>query len=316
MKPGFYINFFSIGFIILCICSGCGTMIRKAAVSQVGQVFANEQTWSVINSENDPELVWDSMPIAMKAMEVMLAQDPTNNKIKLVLAIAYVSYAQGDLSQQAQMTKNTNYYQSKHMSHRAYNLSLRGRDYALSALDSKYSDFSKNVRIDTQATLAQTTVEDVPALYWAAAGWAGGISANISDMENVADLPVAVAIMRRALELNEYYNDGAIHEFFIAYEARQPNATKENIAQAKMHFDKVIEYTHGERAYPYVVYAESVAVKTQDVKLFDEMLDKALAVNPNEIMKWRLVNTIAQERAAWLQTQKELLFIDFEEVKE
>ena len=91
------------------ILSGCGTIVRKAAVDQVGQVFANEQTWYVINSENDPELVWDSMPIAMKAMEVMLAQDPTNSKIKLVLAIAYVSYAQGDLAQQAQMTKNTDY---------------------------------------------------------------------------------------------------------------------------------------------------------------------------------------------------------------
>lgn len=316
MKPRFNLYICFIGMLILALCGGCGTIVRKAAVSQVAQVFANEQTWSVINSENDPELVWDSMPIAMKAMEVMLAQDPENSKIKLVLAIAYVSYAQGDLSQQAQRTKNTDYNQSKHLSHRAHNLSLRGRDYALSALDSKYPDFSKNVRIDTQATLAQTTLEDVPCLYWAAAGWAGGISANINDMENVADLPVAVAMMRRSLELNEYYNDGAIHEFFIAYEARQPNASKENLAQAKIHFDKVVEYTRGERAYPYVVYAESVAVKTQDVKLFDEMLDKALAINPNEVMKWRLVNTIAQERAAWLQTQKELLFIDFEEIKE
>ncbi|MEI6055009.1 MAG: TRAP transporter TatT component family protein [Lentisphaerota bacterium] len=302
--------------IAVIILSGCGTIVRKAAVNQVAQTFANEKTWAVINSENDPELVWDSMPVAMKAMEVMLAQDPTNSQIKLVLAIAYVSYAQGNLAQNAQMTKNTDYNRSKHLSHRAHNLSLRGRDYALSALDSKYTDFSKNIRINMQATLAQTTIEDVPCLYWAAAGWAGGISSNINDMENVADLPVSVAMMQRALELDEYYNDGAIHEFFIAYEARQPNATKENMAQSKIHFDKVVEYTHGERAYPYVVYAESVAVKTQDVKLFDEMLGNALKVNPNEVMKWRLVNTIAQERAAWLQTQKELLFVDFEEIKE
>jgi len=291
-------------------------MIRQAAVSQIGQTFSNEKTWFVINSENDPQLVWDSMPVTLKAMEVMLAQDPENSKLKIILATAYVSYAQGYLAQKAQMTANTDYNQSKHLALRAHNLSLRGRDYALSALELKHPDFSKNIRTDTKTALSQTTIEDVPALYWAAAGWAGGISANINDMENIADLPVAVAMMRKALELDEYYNDGSIHEFFIAYEAKQPNATKENLANSKMHFDKAVEYTHGERAYPYVIYAESVAVKAQNIKLFDEMLDKALAVNPNKVMKWRLVNTIAQERAAWLQTQKELRFIDFEEVKE
>jgi len=278
--------------------------------------FSNEKTLYVINSENDPELIWDSMPVALKTMEVMLSQDPCNNKLKIILATGYVSYAQGNLAQLAQITKNTNYTQSKHLSHRAQNLSLRGRDYALSALESKYPDFSRNVRIDKELTLAQTTVEDVPALYWAAAGWTGGISSNINNMENIAELPVAVAIMQRAMELDRYYKDGAILEFFIAYGARKPNATKENMADSKKYLEEVVAYTHGNRAYPYVVYAESVAVKRQDIKLFDEMLNKALAVNPNEVMKWRLVNTIAQERAAWLQTQKELLFIDFEEVKE
>ena len=296
--------------------TSCSSIIKKTATSQIGQTFANEKTLYVISSENDPELIWDSMPVALKGMEIVLAQDSDNSKLKIILATSYVSYAQGYLASHAQMTKNTDYSKSEYLWHRAHNLSLRGRDYALSALDSKYPDFTKRLKEDTQSTLIEMTNEDVPALYWAAAGWVGGISSNISDMENIAELPVAVAMMHRALELDEYYNDGAIHEFFIAYEARRPNATKENFENAKMHFDKVIEFTHGQRAFPYVLYAESVAIKKQDIKLFDEMLKKALEVNPDQILKWRLVNTIAQEKARWLLTQKELLFIDYEEDKE
>lgn len=290
--------------------------MRQAAAKQVGQALASEKTLAVINSENDPELVWDSLPVALKVMEVMLAQDQSNPQLKLMLASGYIQYANGNLAQKAQMTAYYDYSKSSYLWYRTYNLSLRGRDYALSALDSRYPEFSKEVRINTQETLAQTTKDDVPYLYWAAAGWTGAIVANKNDMENMAELPVAIAIMTRALELDEYYHDASIHEFFIAYEAKQPNSNKSSMAKAEMHFNKAIEYTKGKKAYPYVIFAESIALKKQDFNLFNEMLDKALAVNPDEVMDWRLNNTIAQERARWLKTQIPILFVDYEENKE
>ncbi len=315
MKYNFNLKVYLVGIITLIVFSGCSTM-RNAAVKQIGSTLSSKNTMLVITSDNDPELIWDSMPFALKTMEVMLAQDPSNANLQLALANGYIQYAYGDLAQQAQMIEYSDYSRSKHLWYRTYNLSLRGRDYALSVLDSKYPGFSKNVRTDTKTTLAKMTAEDVPALYWAAAGWMGAIVANKSDMENMAEMPVAVAMMSRAMELNEYYNDGAIHEFFIAYEAKQPNSNKESMEKARMHFDKVVAYTNGKKAYPYVIFAESIAVKKQDLALFNEMLDKALAVDPNEVKEWRLNNTIAQERAAWLKTQIPRLFADYEEVKE
>ena len=288
--------------------------MRRAAVKQVGDALSSEKTMAVISSDNDPDLIWEAMPFALKTMEVMLSQDPSNGDLRFSLASGYIQYAYGHLAQEAQVTEDVNYKKAQHLWHRTYNLSLRGRDYALSALDSRYPDFSKNVRTDTAATLAQTTKKDAPLLYWAAAGWAGAIVANKSDMENMAELPVAVAMMRRVLELDENYRDGAVHEFFIAYEAGQPNnSSSEVLKKAEMHFKKAVDCTRGKKAYPYVLFAESVAVKRQDLPLFKKLLDQALAINADEVKEWRLVNTIAQERAQWLKGRIPVLFVDYKE---
>ena len=312
MKLKINIDNFLLIIIFLVICCGCGTM-RRAAVKQIGDALSSEETMAVISSDNDPDLVWEAMPFALKTMEIMLAQDPSNSNLKLALASGYIQYAYGHLAQKAQMAEDTDYKKSQHLWHRAYNLSLRGRDYAFSELDYRYPDFSKKVRIDTDTTLSQTSQKDVPLLYWAAASWGGAISANKRDMENMAELPVVVAMMHRVLELDENYRDGAAHEFFIVYEAGQPNANGESMKKAEMHFNKAVEYTKGGKIYPYVLFAESVAVKKQDLPLFRKLLRQALAVDTNAVKEWRLVNTIAQERAQWLKGRIPVLFIDYKE---
>ena len=40
---------------------------------------------SVITSDNDPDLIWDTMPFALKTLEVMLTQDPPNIDLQLAL---------------------------------------------------------------------------------------------------------------------------------------------------------------------------------------------------------------------------------------
>jgi len=297
---------------LLLICSGCGS-IRRTAVKQVGKALSGEATMTVITSDNDPELIWDAMPFALKAMEVMMSQDPANSDLFLATASGYIQYAHGHLAQQAQMLENSDYKKSLHLWKRTHNLSLRGRDYALAALELRHPGFSKNVRSNTDETLARTTLKDVPSLYWAAAGWAGAITADKNDMNTMAELPVAEAMMRRVLELDESYRNGAVHEFFIAYEGGRPEASGGNLAEAEKHFKLAIASTDGKKAYPYVVYAESVAVKQQDLPLFKQLLDKALAVDVNEVKKWRLVNTIAHERALWLKEQIPELFVVCEE---
>ena len=181
------------------------------------------------------------------------------------------------------------------------------------ALDERHSGFSKEIKTDTKAALAETTLKDAPYLFWAAAGWAGAIAADKNNMDTMAELPITEAMMRRVLELDPNFKDGAVHEFFIAYEGGRPEASGGNIAAAKEHFRKAVECSKGEKAFPYVIYAETVAVKQQNLALFNHLLDKALAIDTNKVKKLRLVNTIAQERAIWLKSRIPELFVDYQE---
>ena len=58
----------------------------------------------------------------------------------------------------------------------------------------------------------------MPLLYWTALAWAGAMALRKSDSSLTADQEVAEAMMRRALALDEAFELGSIHDFFISYE--------------------------------------------------------------------------------------------------
>jgi hypothetical protein len=166
---------------------------------------------------------------------------------------------------------------------------------------------------DPHEALGTLQPEDVPLLFWAGAGWAGAISTDRDNMTLVAELPIVEAMMRRDLELDEDFECGIIHEFFIVYEGERPKASGGSPARAKEHFARVVTLTGGQKASPFVALAESVAVRQQDHELFEELLQEALAIDPNAVEEWTLVNTVAHEKARWLLDQREELFLNYEE---
>ncbi len=83
--------------------------------------------------------------------------------------------------------------------------------------------------------------------------------------------------------------------------------------RALEHFDRVVGVTRGRKASPYVSLASSVAVRKQDYKMFEDLLNKALAIDPDTMPEWRLANTLAQEKAQWLLDNSAGLFLDCEE---
>jgi predicted anti-sigma-YlaC factor YlaD len=58
-----------------------------------------------------------------------------------------------------------------------------------------------------------------------------------------------------------------------------------------------------------VSFAEAVCVQKQDLKEFESLLHKALAINPDLKPQWRLANLITQRRAKWLLSRTEQLFL-------
>jgi predicted anti-sigma-YlaC factor YlaD len=55
--------------------------------------------------------------------------------------------------------------------------------------------------------------------------------------------------------------------------------------------------------------AESVAVQRQDEAQFKSSLERALAIDPDAKPEWRLSNLILQQRARWLLSRTDELFL-------
>ncbi|MBW1896619.1 MAG: TRAP transporter TatT component family protein [Deltaproteobacteria bacterium] len=294
--------------------SGCGA-VRRAEVRGMAELFTKPPGSDVFLQDDDPELIREALPFALKTFEVLLASDPENRDLCQVTAEAFVTYAHAFVFDEAERMEALDFKRAQVLQKRAEKLYLRGRDYAFQGLSLDHPNFEKRLRNDPENALKSLSQRDVPLVYWAAAGWAGAISSDRGNMSLVAELPVAVAMMRRCLELDEDFGDGMIHEFFITYEGSRSEAMGGSAQRAREHFVRAVNLTGEQKAWPYVALASSVAVRKQDYKMFNNLLEKALAVDPDAVPKWRLSNILAQEKAKWLLDHGADLFIDYSEDK-
>ena len=261
-------------------------------------------------SDNDPELIEASAPFGLKTMETVLASKPEHRGLLTALSAGYVQYAYAFIAEKAHTVEDDDYEASRRLQLRAKNLYLRARDYGLRGLDVAHENFTELFRQNPKAALSLAEPDDVTLLYWTAAAWSLAISAAGLDPAMVADLPAAGQLATRALELDENWNDGALHDFMVSYEAARPGG---DLAAAKSHYERALTLNGGRRAGTYVGYAEGVVRKQQDVKLFRSLIDKALEVDVDAHPEDRLANVISQRRARRLLARIEDLFLDAEE---
>ena len=85
---------------------------------------------------------------------------------------------------------------------------------------------------DRGSAVALAIRKDVPFLYWAGASWAWVLTAAKDDLSLIGDLPLAGALGRRVVQLDETYEYGAAHEFPISYEGSRPGGSN---LQARKH---------------------------------------------------------------------------------
>jgi tetratricopeptide (TPR) repeat protein len=187
---------------------------------------------------------------------------------------------------------------------RAKKLYLRGNEILYSALEYKFPGFSQaTVQEGTLAPLLKKCKkEDVPLLYWTAAGGFAAYSIDVFDFALGYSIPEWGAMMARAYELDPDYNEGAIDEFYIQYYASLPENMGGDKAKAEIHFQRALEKSGGLAAGPYVSYAKSVcaSAQNQNYDAFVENLEKALAIDPDENESNRLVNILSQRKARFM----------------
>jgi len=289
---------------------GC-TAVKRAVVGS----FSGEKALEVYTSDDDPQLVREALPFGLKTYEILITEDPENSSLYLSAAAGFIQYASAFIAEDAVRVADEDYARSKELKERAARLYMRGSRYAMRGIEIGYPGFEELLREDPDDALSRMWNSDVPFLFFVGAGWLGAISNDPSNMARVAELSLAEAVMRRVLELDEGYGDGAVHEFFIVFEGGRSEAMGGSPERAREHYKRAVEITGGRKASPHVALATTVLVREQDVEGFRALLEKALAVDVQEVKKWRLSNILAREKAEWLLGRIPDLFVDYEEGK-
>ncbi|MEZ5417805.1 MAG: TRAP transporter TatT component family protein [Vicinamibacterales bacterium] len=284
-----------------------GCSIKTFAVNKLGDALSAPGP-SVYTTDDDPELIRAALPFSLKTVESLLQTSPKHKGLLLTACSGFTSYANAFVQLDAEALESTDYEESERLKARARRLYLRGRDYCMRRLELKRPGLREALAKDP-ATALGTAKYDVDELYWLGASWGSAIAVGVDQPDLVADFPVVRTLMERALAIDEDYADGAIHEVFITLDGMSPSMGGD-AARARQHFDRAVALSKGRSASAYVAMAASVAQPAQDKDEFLALLDKALAVNPDDVPDIRLATLIAQRRARILQSRVDELFTD------
>ena len=298
---------------LLCLTTLClavigpGCSVKRMAVNKVGDALAGSGT--TFASDDDPELVKAALPFSLKLMESLLNESPRHQGLLLAACSGFTEYAYAFVQEDADETEDKDLAAAEEMRGRARRLYLRAHNYGLRGLEVRHKGFEKALRANAKTAVTVATAKDVPLLYWTALSWAAAISLSKDNPDLIAEMPLVEAMMDRALALDEAFDYGAIHAYFITYEMSRPGGTGDPAARSRQHFERALALSGGQQAGPMVSFAEAVCVQKQDLKEFESLLHQALAINPDAKPEWRLANLVMQRRAKWLLSRTDQLFL-------
>jgi len=294
-----------------CLCvlalglSGCS--IKMMAINKLGDALS--EGTSSFATDDDPELIAGATPFALKTIESLIEQSPKHRGLLTAAASGFTQYAYAFVQMEAGYTEAQDLDRATAQRERAKKLYLRARDYGLRSFEVEFPGFRERFKTDPVTALAKTTKKHVPQLYYTAAAWAAAFAIDKTDSSLSVDQVFFEALMQRAIALDEPWELGSLHDFFITWEGGR-SSIGGSIEKARRHFDRALALSNGQRASPYVTWAEVMSVSAQNKKEFQELLNKALEIDVNKAPAQRLANIIAQKRARWLLSRTDELFVE------
>jgi len=282
-----------------------GCSIKGMAMNSLADALSGQgDGGSVYLSDDDPALVGEALPFSLKLMESILQETPEHEGLLVAAASGFVSYSEMWVYRPARYMEDSDLHGSRRETARAKALFLRAREYSGQALEVGHPGIVARLLRFPDSAVGELGAEDLPAMYWFTAAHGRAISLDPHDAELVVQATAVTALLDRALELDESWNKGALHELYMSIPSQlggSPEKTEE-------HFAKAMELNGGASVGPMVSLAESVYLGRQDRKAFTRTLNEVLAFDLDQYPENRLTNSLAQEHAAWLLSKADVLF--------
>lgn len=289
---------------------GAGCSLRRVVVDRLGAELA--RGGSAWGRDDDPQLIADAFPFALKTLETLAASSPGNPLLQLATCRGFATYAAAFVAPAAEAAPADEFESARAIDRRALRLQLRALGYCRRALELRLPGAGAALARAPAGALAAARREDLELLYWTGAAWGSAIALGTDRPELVADLPAVRELFARAEALDAGWGAGALDEAWISLEALPP-ALGGSPERARARLEQAVARSGGRRASPWVTWAASAAVAAQDRAGFRRALEAALAVDPEAAPDERLANLVAQERARRLLARADELFYAGEE---
>ena len=283
--------------------SGCS--IRKLAVNSLADTLSD--FGAIFASDDDPDLIADALPFALKTIEGLLAESPEHSGLLLAACQGFTLYGFAFVEVEAERLAFDDYQRAQALRDRSRGLYTRARDYCLRALDVVQPGAADGLRSRPEQALGPKFDDHIDSVFWAGAAWGAAIAVSLDQPEMVVDLPAVRALVERAVAIDPDFEAGLAQEAMMTLEML-PAAMGGSVERARAGFDRAVALAGGNRAGTYVSWARGVAVAEQDRETFTRLLEQALAVDVDALPAERLANRIAQRRARTLLAQVDDLF--------
>lgn len=286
-----------------------GCSVKDFAIKEIASSLS-EGSGSAFAQEPDIEFAGQAIPFSLKLVESLLSAQPDNPDLLVAASSGFTQYAKGWVEQPADFIELDDFFAAQAEYERAVGFYLRGYDYGMSALEARYPGISQELVADPAAGAARLGLEDVEAAYWTAAGLGSAISLSRTDPEMLAQLSIVEALAERALALDPDWSWGATHELLITLKASSFGDWEATKREILGHYDEAVRISGGASASAHVNLAEAISVQDQNRVQFEDLLNRALAINADDHIDNRLAILIAQQRAEWLLEQVDDLFLE------
>lgn len=278
-------------FVSVFLLNNCMRVALRASPS----LFPNFTT--SIFEECDIELAKNAIPANLKLLEGILKNDPENKQILTTLSMGFAGYSM--LFLEADEPE------------RASSLYLRARDYGIRALGEKGVRLKKmkDRKEGLQSVLQTLGKEELQPLFWSTVSWNAWINLNLDKPAALAQLNVSQALLDRVMEIDASYFQGLPHILMGVSLSARPPMLGGNVKQAKEHFEKALQLTHGKFFLAQYYFARYYAVRVQDKAFFLRLTREIEKMDPRELSDVCLINSVMQHKAVRLREMADEFFL-------
>ncbi len=259
-----------------------------------------------MNQQSDLEIAVSALPANISLIEGMLVKDPHNEALRIYAAQAYYGYAFGFIEDG--YINNGSVVEGNH--ERAARLYQKGYLHAQQVLlDHGLSHSLLDGELEELQVAINTLSNDtVPALFWAASCWAKAIDLNRHNTSDLAELPKAVMLMQRVLDLDEHYYMSGAHVFFGVYYGSKSPMLGGNYQLSEEHFSIAAQANENKLLIVKLLQAQYLERQRFNQQAFHDLLTQISRANTTLYPEQALINEISKYKASLLLSKEEQWF--------